>query len=94
MFLLETFQNSIKIFNKIIISYETVRKSLILLDNLYYINKDFELSGYYSYDVQWVCIERTWYFRHVLFDIINKMPVAKLLADNENDETIENFIKK
>lgn len=52
MFLLETFQNSIKIFNKITISYETVRKSLILLDNLYYINKDFELSGYYSYDVQ------------------------------------------
>lgn len=94
MFLLETFQNSIKIFNKITISYETVRKSLILLDNLYYINKDFELSGYYSYDVQWVRIECTWYFRHVLFDIINKMPVTELLADNENDETIENFIKK
>lgn len=82
-----------KIFNKITISHETVRKSLILTDNLYYVNEDLELSGYYSYDVQWVRVERVWYYRHVLFDIINKMPVAELLIDNEDDETVENFIK-
>ena len=53
-----------------------------------------DLSGYYSYDVQWVRVERVWYYRHVLFDLINKMPVAELLSDNENDETVEKFIDK
>ena len=76
-----------------VISHETVRKSLILTDNLYYVNKDLELSGYYSYDVQLVRVERVWYYRHVFFDIINKIPVVELLIDNEDDETVENFIK-
>lgn len=53
-----------------------------------------DLSGYYSYDVQWVRVEYVWYYRHVLFDLINKMPVAELLSDNENDETVEKFIDK
>ena len=81
-----------RIFNNIHISHETVRKSLILTDNLFYINTDVDLSGYYSYDVQWVRIERIWYYRHVLFELINKMPVAELLTDNEDDETVEKFI--
>lgn len=83
-----------KIFNNIIISHETVRKSLILTDNLYYVNSDFELSGHYSYDVQWGGVERTWYYRYVLFDLIHKIPVAELLSDNEKDETTEKFIKE
>lgn len=83
-----------KIFNNITISHETVRKSLILTDNLYYVNNDLELSGYYSYDVQWISVERTWYYRHVLFDLIHKIPVAELLTDNEKDETTEKFIKE
>lgn len=82
-----------RIFNRITISHETVRKSLILTNNLYYANEDLELSGYYSYDVQWVRVERIWYYRHVLFDIINKILIAELLIDNEDDETVENFIK-
>ena len=48
-----------KIFNNISISHETVRKSLILTDNLYCTNTNLELSGYYSYDVQWISVERT-----------------------------------
>ena len=83
-----------RIFNNISISHESVRKSLILTDNLFYVNSDLDLSGYYSYDVQWIRIERVWYYRHVLFDLINKMPVAELLSDNENDETVEKFIDK
>lgn len=83
-----------KIFNNISISHETVRKSLILADNLLYVNSDLELSGYYSYDVQWISVERVWFYRHVLFDLVNKMPVAELLSDNEKDETVQKFIKE
>lgn len=29
-----------------------------------------------------------------MFDLINKISVAELLSDNENDETVEKFIDK
>ena len=35
-----------------------------------------------------------WYYRYVLFDLINEIPIAELLSDNENDETVEKFIDK
>jgi len=44
--------------------------------------------------VQWIRVERVWYYRYVLFDLINEIPIAELLSDNENDETVEKFIDK
>lgn len=38
-------------------------------------------------------INKKWYYRHVLFDIVNKMPIAELLAKKEDSETTKNFIK-
>ena len=49
------------IFNNIHISHETIRKSLILTNNLFYVNSDLNLSGCYGYDVQWIRVERAWY---------------------------------
>ena len=38
----------------ITISHETIRKILLVEGEYYYLNKDLKLSGYYSYDEQWV----------------------------------------
>ena len=51
----------------------TIRKSLLTFDGLYYVNTDLKFSGYAAYDVQWIRIERKWYYRHVLFDLINRI---------------------
>ena len=50
----------------------------------YYVNTDMKFSGYAAYDVQWIRIERKWYYyRHILFDLINRMPVAELISEKE-----------
>ena len=81
------------IFNGIKISYETIRNSLLVHDGLYYLNGELKPSGYVGYDVQWLRINRKWYYRHVLFDIVNNMPIAELLTKTEDSKTIKNFIK-
>ena len=43
------------------------RKSLLTFDGLYYVNTDMKFSGYAAYDVQWIRIERKWYYRHILY---------------------------
>ncbi|WP_409199744.1 hypothetical protein [Methanobrevibacter sp. DSM 116169] len=83
-----------KTFNNIKISHETVRKSLILNSNLYYINTDVELSNYYGYDEQWVKINKKWQYRCVIFDLINNVPIAEELTDNLSKKFIKNFIDK
>ena len=58
-------------------------------------NNELELSGYYGYDAQWVRIDpKKWYYRLVLLDTINKMPVAELISENEDAETVKKFINE
>ncbi|KZX14396.1 hypothetical protein MBORA_00090 [Methanobrevibacter oralis] len=38
------------VFNSIDMSYETIRKSLLTFDGLYYVNTDMKFSGYAAYD--------------------------------------------
>ena len=80
---------------KFSVSRETIRKYRIINKNLYYLNNELELSGYYGYDAQWVRIDpKKWYYRLVLLDTINKMPVAELISENEDAETVKKFINE
>jgi len=81
------------IFNNLKMSYETIRQSLLIFDGLYYLNEELKPSGYVSYDVQWIKINKKWHYRHVLFDIVHKMPIAELLAKKEDSKTTKNFLK-
>ena len=65
------------------ISHETIRKSLKNDNDLYWLNEEIELSGYYAFDTQWIRINRKWVYRLTLFDIINNMPVACLISEKE-----------
>ena len=47
-----------KIFYDIDISYETVRKALIVIEGYEIDYKIDELSGYYGYDAQWIKISK------------------------------------
>lgn len=86
--------DDIKLYSGISISYETIRKSLLIDGDFYYRNNFVELSGYYSYDAQWVFIERKLYYRLVLFDIVENMSIAESIVKKENNETIKEFISK
>ena len=80
---------------KFSVSRETIRKYRIINKSLYYLNNELELSGYYGYDAQWVRIDsKKWYYRLVLLDTINKMPVAELISENEDAETVKKFINE
>jgi len=46
------------VFNDVKISYETIRKSLLIHNGLYYLNEELKISGYVAYDVQWIRINR------------------------------------
>ena len=81
------------VFNDVKISYETIRKSLLIHNGLYYLNEELKISGYVAYDVQWIRINRKWHYRHVLFDIVHRMPIAELLAKKEDSKTTKNFLK-
>lgn len=74
-------------------SYETIRQSLLIFDGLYYLNEDLKPSGYLAYDVQWIKINKKWHYRHVLFDIVHKMPIAELLDKKEDSKATKNFLK-
>ena len=50
-----------KIFNGVDISYETIRKALIVIEGNEIDYKIGELSGYYGYDAQWVKINKKWH---------------------------------
>ena len=96
-------KNYITFFRELTISHETVRKSQIIIDKrknkwlneekeeekLFYLNPDIKPSGFYSYDVQWEPIDKGFYYRHLLFDLVNNAPIAELLA---SDESTENHI--
>ena len=62
------------------ISHETIRKILLVEGEYYYLNKDLKLSGYYSYDEQWEKVNGKWIYYYVIFDIINRVPIATYLS--------------
>jgi hypothetical protein len=84
---------TLNVCNSIKMSYETIRQSLLIHDGLYFLNENFKPSGYVAYDVQWIRINKIWHYRHVLFDIVHKIPIAELLAKKEDSKTTKNFIK-
>ena len=60
----------------------------------YYLNEDIQLSGYYSYDEQWEKVNGKWFYYYVIFDIINRIPVATYLTDSVTNKKIKDFINK
>ncbi len=55
-------------------------------------NSEIKPSGFYSYDVQWELIDDGFYYRHLLFDLVNNAPVSELLAPDEDSKTTYKFI--
>ena len=84
----------IKLFTKIPISHETVRKSLFTDNSDHYRKFDFEFSGYYAYDAQWLPYKGKFIYRLVLIDTIKYLPVAEAIVKTEDKKTIKNFINK
>ena len=83
-----------KIFYDIEISYETIRKALIVIEGNEIDYNIGNLSGYYGYDAQWVKINKIWRFRHALYDLAQRMPIAELFAEEESNEDVYDFINK
>ena len=83
-----------EIFYGIKISHETIRKALIVIEGNEINFKLPKLSGYYGYDAQWVKINKKWRFRHALYDIVQRMPVAELFAEEESNDDVYYFINK
>ena len=83
-----------EIFYNIKISHETIRKALIVIEGNEIDYKLPKLSGYYGYDVQWIKINKEWKFRHALYDIVQRMPVAELFAEEESNEDVYYLINK
>ena len=94
MEIIKKLRNDFKILLDFDISHESVRKALKNDGALYWLNEDIQLSGYYSYDAQWIRKEDEWIYRLELFDIINNMPVACLISEKETPKIIEDFIDK
>ena len=74
--------------------HETVRKALIVIESNEIDFKLPKLSGYYGYDAQWIKINKKWRFRHALYDIVQRMPVAELFAEDESNEDVYYLINK
>ena len=83
-----------KIFYGIDISHETIRKALIVIEGNEIDYNIGNLSGYYGYDAQWIKINKTWRFRHALYDLIQRMPIAELFAEEESNKDVYDFINK
>ena len=83
-----------KIFYNLDISYETVRKTLIVIEGNEIKYNIGNLSGYYGYDAQWIKINKIWRSRHAIYDLIQKMPVAELFAEEESNQDVHDFINK
>lgn len=66
---------------------------MLIFDGLYFLNEEIKPSGYVSYDVQWIRINKKWHYRHVLFNIVHKIPIAELLAKKEDFKRTKNFFK-
>ena len=83
-----------KIFYNIEISHETIRKALIVIEGNEIDYNIGNLSGYYGYDAQWLKINKKWKFRHSIYDLVQKMPVAEVFAEEESNDDVYDFINK
>lgn len=83
-----------EIFYGIRISYETIRKVLIVIEGNEIDYNIGNLSGYYGYDAQWIKINKIWRFRHAIYDLVQRMPVAELFAEEESNKDVYDFINK
>ena len=83
-----------KIFYDIDISYETVRKAILVIEGDEIDYNIGNLSGYFGYDAQWVKIDKIWRFRHAIYDLVQRMPVAELFAEEESNDDVYYFINK
>ena len=83
-----------QIFLGIKISHETLRKSLEIIEDNEIVYDVPELSGYFGYDAQWLKISKKWKFRHVIYDIVNRMPIAEFFADEEKNSDVYDFIDR
>ena len=54
------------------ISYESIRKYIFFGDSLYWCDEESELSGYFSYDAQWIMLKGKWWYRLDIFDTYKK----------------------
>ena len=84
----------IVLFTKIPISHETARKSLFTNNDDCYIKFDFNYSGFYNYDAQWLPQNGKFVYRLVLIDTIEYLPIAEAIVKKEDNETIKDFIDK
>ena len=75
-------------------SHESIRKYLITTTSLYYRDDSFKPSGYYGFDSQWARINKKWFYRLALFDLVNNRPLAEAIEDDEDYDTIKNFLTK
>ena len=66
---------------------------MLIFDGLYFLNEEIKPSGYVSYDVQWIRINKKWHYRHVLFNIVHKIPIAELLAKKKILKEQKIFLK-
>ena len=83
-----------EIFLGIEISHETIRKELEVIQGNEIVYNIPELSGYYGYDAQWVKINSKWKFSHAIYDLVKRMPVAELFADEEKNSDVYDFINR
>lgn len=81
-----------KIFNGIDISPETVRKSILVIEGNEIQYDVPKVSGYFGYDCQWVKINKEWKYRHVLFDLVQEIPIAEIYTDEDNNNIVYEFI--
>ena len=73
----------IKLSMGIDISHELIRKFLKTTDSLYYGDDSFKPSGYYGFDSQWVKINKKWFYRLTLIDLINNRPLAEAIEEKK-----------
>ena len=86
--------NYVKTFLSIIISHETVRKSLFKNLEEPYINYNFKSSWYASYDAQWIPHNKKFIYRLVLFNVTFNIPIAETIVKKEDSKTIYDYINK
>lgn len=83
-----------KIFDGVDISPETVRKSILVIEGNEIQYNVPKVSGYFGYDCQWVKINKKWKYRHVLFDLVQEIPISELYSDEDNNKVVHDFINK
>ena len=84
---------SFKKFFGITVSHQTIENWLFVNKNILEFDLD-RCSGYYVFDVEWIKINGKWKYRHTLLDSISNCIVADAIYDNEDETTVEKFLKE